>query len=127
MYLGLILWFGITGLVTVLLLVASIPSLLISYLTFLKVGLIWKLFLLPLGWLIGLVIGFISSIFMSQVIYNAQIYSGKTPSEIKAMNESSSGSMAEGIGSFIILVIVGIIMVPLCSNISTYLTAKLFF
>lgn len=127
MYLGLILWFGISGIVTVLLLVASIPSLLISYLTFLKVGLIWKLFLLPLGWLIGLVIGFISSIFMSQVIYNAQIYSGKTPSEIKAMNESSSGSMAEGIGSFIILVIVGIIMVPLCSNISTYLTAKLFF
>lgn len=127
MYLGLILWFGISGIVTVLLLVASIPSLLISYLTFLKVGLIWKLFLLPLGWLIGLVIGFISSIFMSQTIYNYQIYSGKTPSEIKAMNESSSGSMAEGIGSFIILVIVGIIMVPLCSNISTYLTAKLFF
>ena len=127
MYIGLIQWFGISGIITVLLLVASIPSLLISYLTFIKVGLIWKLFLLPLSWLMGLVIGFIASTFMSQIIYNSQIYSGKTPSEIKAMNESSSGSMAEGIGSFIILVIVGIIMLPLCSNIFTCLTAKLFF
>lgn len=92
-----------------------------------KVGWTWKLLLLPMGWLIGLVIGVYGSFFLTQIIYNILIYGGKTPAEIKAINESSSGSMGEGIGMLIILCIVGVIMVPFCPNIFTYLTAKLLF
>ena len=127
MYIAIIQELGIYGLIAVLLLVVSIPSLSISYLTLIKVGWTWKLLLLPIGWLLGLVIGVYGSFFLTQIIYNILIYGGKTPAEIKAINESSSGSMGEGIAMLIILCITGIIMVPLCPNIFTYLTAKLLF
>lgn len=127
MYIAIIQQLGIYGLIAVVLLVVSMPSLSISYLTFIKVGWTWKLLFLPIGWSLGLVIGIYGSMFLSQAVYNLIIYGGKTPAEIKAINESSSGSMGEGIGSFIILVIVAVIMVPLCPNIFTYLTANWLF
>ncbi len=114
------------SLIVVLFLVLIVPFLFINYLAFIKVGLIWKLVLLPIGGFLGLFIGLLVSICLAQIIVHCLIYAGKTPSEIKEINEPQSGAMAEGIGFLAIFAILLLIMLPLCLNLFTYLTARLF-
>jgi len=114
------------SLIVVLFLVLILPFLFINYLAFIKVGFIWKLVLLPIGGFMGLFIGLWGSICLAQIIVHCLIYAGKTPSEIKEINEPQSGAMAEGIGFLAIFGILSFIMLPLCLNLFTYLTARLF-
>lgn len=103
-------------LIAVLLLLFFSPFLLISYQTFIKLGLIWKLLLLPIGWFVGLLIGAISGIFLTRLLEWLSNYN-KPPSE--------SGSMG-GVAWLGILLIVTLILSLFCTAISTCLTAKFF-
>ena len=104
------------GLIAVLLLLFFGPSLWIGYQTFIKLGLIWKLVLLPIAWFVGLLIGPIAAMFLTTLLEWLSNYN-QAPSE--------SGSMG-GVAWFGIWLIAALILSLFCTTISTCLTAKFF-
>lgn len=102
------------GLIALLMVLFLGPSLWIGYQAFMRFGWTWMLFLLPIAWFGGVIIGAIAAMFITVVL-----------EWLSNLNQppAESGSMG-GVAWLGIWLVIAVITSPFFAAMSTWLTAK---